>query len=186
LLFFAPGLLLVAHARRARPPLAPFLDLSSLFVAGLLLVYSRWWAWYGGWTWGPRFLLFAVYPSSLALAVALRAPGTWSRSVVVTAITAWTTWVGVSGAVFGLDGLDVCIANGYALEHLCWYVPDSSPLLHPLVFPPAALTVAQEVWMIFSATVVALLLTSGPALSNIADELRAALYARLRHSESGG
>jgi hypothetical protein len=186
LLFFAPGLLLVAHARRVRPPLAPFLDLSVVFVAGLLLVYSRWWAWYGGWTWGPRFLLFAVYPSSLALAVTLRAPGTWSRSVVVTAITAWTAWVGVSGAVFGLDGLDVCIANGYALEHLCWYVPDYSPLLHPLVFPPATLTVLQQVWMIFAATVVALLLTSGPALSTIADELRAALGGRADHGESGG
>ena len=186
LLFFAPGLLLVVHARRVRPALAPFLDLSVLFIAGLLLVYSRWWAWYGGWTWGPRFLLFAAYPSAFALAIALRTPGAWARSTVVVAITAWTTWVGVSGAVFGLDGLDVCNANGYALEHLCWYVPDYSPLLHPLVLPPAALSLSQEVWMIFAAIVAAMLLTSGPALGSIADEMRAAVLAGVRHRKSGG
>jgi hypothetical protein len=165
LLFFAPGLLLVGRARRERPELTPFFDASILFLAGLLLVYSRWWAWYGGWTWGPRFLLFAVYPSSIALAIALYAPGTVSRTVVTVLLAAWTVWVGVAGAVFGLQGLDECIANGYALEHLCWYVPDYSPLLRPLVLAPGALARWQQVWLLLAAVVLGVLMTSTPLLS---------------------
>ena len=166
LLFFAPGLLLVARARRARPELAPFFDLSIAFLTGLVLVFSQWWAWYGGWKWGPRFLLFASYPSSLALAVALQAPAPPARMFVAIALACWTVWVGVSGVVFDLDGLDTCIANGYAMEHLCWYVPDFSPLLRPLVLPPGPLAGWQKIWMVFAGLVAAVLITSRPAVSN--------------------
>lgn len=165
LLFFAPGLLLVGRARRDRPELAPFFDASLAFLVGLLLIYSRWWAWYGGWTWGPRFLLFAVYPSSLALAIALHQPATVGRTLSTMLLVAWTVWVGVSGAVFGLTGLDECLANGYAMEHLCWYVPDYSPLLRPLVLPPGALAPWQQEWMLFAAIICGVLMTSAPALS---------------------
>ena len=165
LLFFAPGLLLVGRARRDRPELAPFFDASLAFLIGMLLVYSRWWAWYGGWTWGPRFLLFAVYPSSLALAIALHQPATLGRTLIAMLLAAWTVWVGVSGAVFGLTGLDDCLANGYALEHLCWYVPDYSPLLRPLVLPPHAFARWQQAWMVLAAVICGVLMTSAPALS---------------------
>ena len=37
-------------------------------VVGLVLVYARWWAWYGGAVWGPRFFLFASLPAALVLA----------------------------------------------------------------------------------------------------------------------
>src|SRR4029078_4990998 len=46
-------------------------DGSVAFLAGLILVYARWWAWYGGWGWGPRFLLYAGVPSALGLAIVL-------------------------------------------------------------------------------------------------------------------
>jgi hypothetical protein len=167
LLFFAPGLLLMARARRTHPQLAPFFDLSFAFLAGLVLVFAQWWAWYGGWKWGPRFLLFASYPSSLALAGALHGRATRVRTMAAIAIAFWTVWVGVSGTVFDLKGLDVCIANGYALEHLCWYVPDFSPLLRPLVLPPGPLVTWQKIWMLFAALVAAVLATSRrPAVSN--------------------
>jgi hypothetical protein len=166
LLFFAPGLFLVARARRARPELAPFFDLSIAFLAGLVLVFSQWWAWYGGWKWGPRFLLFASYPSSVALAVALHTQVTVPRVIAAIAIAFWTVWVGVSGVVFDLRGLDACLANGYAMEHLCWYVPDFSPLLRPLVLPPGPLVSWQKIWMLCAALVVAVLVTSRSALSN--------------------
>lgn len=175
LLFFAPGVLLVADARRRRPDLATCLDLSIAFLAGLLLVYSQWWAWYGGWTWGPRFLLFAIYPSSLAIAIALTAPAAWPRSAVALAVTWWTVWVGVSGAAFGVDGLDECLANGYALEYLCWYVPEYSPVLRPLVIRPESLAGWQQVWMVLAAVVAGVLTTSGPALSSAADRLASAM-----------
>ena len=182
LLFFAPALLLVGQARRGHPPMALFFDLSIAFTAGLLLVYSRWWAWYGGWVWGPRFLLFAAYPSAVALAIALARPAALSRSLAVLIITCWTAWVGVSGVVFGLKGLDVCTANGYALEHLCWYVPDYSPLFRPLVLPTGALAVWQKTWMLFAAVIVAVLVTSGPLLSGIANNVRDALRFTARRA----
>lgn len=165
LLFFAPGLLLVGRVRRARPELAPFFDASLVFLAGLLLVYSRWWAWYGGWTWGPRFLLVAAYPSALAIAIGIHQPATRSRTAVTMLIAGWTVWVGVSGAVFGLSGLDDCRANGYAMEYLCWYVPEFSPLLRPLVLPPSDLAPWQLAWMILAAVVYGVLITAAPVLS---------------------
>jgi hypothetical protein len=177
-LFFAPALLLVAHARRHRPALAGFFDLSMVLLAGLLLVYSQWWAWYGGWTWGPRFLLYAAYPSALALAIAVMAPAAPARSTAIVAIAAWTVWVGVSGAVFDLEGLETCIANGYALEHLCWFVPEFSPLFRHLAIPPSTLAPWQQTWMLFAAVVAAVLLTSGPSLPGIAGGLQNLLRSR--------
>ena len=168
LLFFAPGLLLIAHARRQRLELAPFLDASIAFLAGVVLVYSHWWAWYGGWTWGPRFLLFAAWPAALALAIGLGTAVTPLRSAAAVALTAWTVWVGISGAVFNLSGLDECLANGYALEHLCWFVPEYSPLVRPFVLDMPPLTGWQQSWLVLSALVLITLITSSPALEHVA------------------
>jgi hypothetical protein len=167
LLFFAPGVLLVRRAGRDRPRLAAFFESSMAFLAGLVLVYAKWWAWYGGWKWGPRFLLFAAYPSAFALAVALARRGSWRASLTTIGVVGWTVWVGVSGAAFDLTGLDECIANGYVLEHLCWYVPEYSPLLRPFVLPPPSLLPWQQAWMLFAAVVFAVLITSGPFLDGI-------------------
>ena len=165
LLFFAPALLLVARARRNRPQLAEFFDLSMAFLTGLVLVFSTWWAWYGGWKWGPRYLLFASYPAALALAAALHSDASALRILGGMAVVLWTVWVGVSGVVFDLRGLDACIAQGYAMEHLCWYVPDFSPLLRPLVLTPGPLVGWQQIWMLFSALVAAVLMTSRSAVA---------------------
>jgi len=152
LAFFAPGLAFIARARRAAEDrIAALLDAWMLFLAGLVLVYARWWAWYGGWYWGPRFLLFAVYPSALALAVLLSSPHSARRRLVVALAVVWTFWVGVSGAVFDTDGLGACMDNGYALEHLCWYVPEFSPLFRHLVVRPPDLAAWQIVWIAFAA-----------------------------------
>ena len=161
LLFFAPGLLTVARARRDRPQLAPFFDLSIAFLAGLVLVYAQYWSWYGGWKWGPRYLLFASYPSSLALAIALETRSAALAAIAIAIWTVWTVWVGVSGVVFDLKGLETCIANGYALEHLCWYVPDFSPLLRPLILPPGPLVAWQKIWMSLAAVVTIVVTTRG-------------------------
>ena len=170
LLFFAPALLLIAGARRQRPALADFFDVSLAFLAGVLLVYSRWWAWYGGWTWGPRFLLFAAYPSALALAISIYAPSRMARRIATVALTGWTVWVGVSGAVFDLNGLNACIENRYALEHLCWFVPEYSPLLRPFVMRSPAFVWRQEVWMAFAAVVAGVLMTSGSKGSRVPEK----------------
>jgi hypothetical protein len=134
LLFFAPGLLFVAQARRA----------ADRKVADLLDAWLR-------------FLLIAVYPSALALAIVLSAAPSWRRRLVVAAALLWTFWVGVSGAVFGTDGLGLCMDNSYALEHLCWYVPEFSPLFRHLVIRPPGLEGWQIAWMVFAIAPAAVL-----------------------------
>lgn len=151
LLFFAPGLLL---------PVRPYLPSSSswaretyqlwlLFLVGLILVYAKWWSWYGGWFWGPRFFLFASIPASFAIALRLAAPDAslLARSATLLALLL-SIWVGVSGAVFDQGGLDLCTGNYaiinqvtreftsgsyFALEFLAWYVPEFSVLWRPFV-----------------------------------------------------
>lgn len=158
LLFFAPGLLMIAQARRnASRPIVDVIDAWIVFLIGILLVYSRWWSWYGGWYWGPRFLLFAVYPSALALSIVLASPATKVRQTIAVLLTLWTVWVGASGIVFGLHGMDVCMANDYALEHLCWYTPEFSPLFRPLVIH-SSLELWQRAWITLAAAIAGLLI----------------------------
>src|SRR5690606_29850330 len=60
LAFFCPGLLGVFSRDLFRSPLARFLVPGFFYLAGLLLVYGRWWAWSGDLFWGPRYLFFAT------------------------------------------------------------------------------------------------------------------------------
>jgi hypothetical protein len=134
LVFFAPGLLLsfTGTMSSLAEPLGRAYRLWLWFLAGLVVVYAKWWAWYGGWTWGPRFLLFASIPAAFALAVYMdRAERSLSKNLLLLGILAWSFWVGMSGAVFGLGGLEDCRPADY--EFLCWYVPEFSPLWRPFV-----------------------------------------------------
>ena len=134
LVFFAPGLLLsfAAAMTSLREELRRSYRLWVWFLVGLVLVYAKWWAWYGGWTWGPRFLLFASIPASLALAVSLSRIGTSvGKNLLLLLILALSVWVGANGAVYGLDHLEDCRAADY--EFLCWYVPEFSVLWRPFV-----------------------------------------------------
>lgn len=137
LIFFAPGLLL--PARRALGALSVRLRvihrLWLVFVVGLILVYASWWAWYGGWFWGPRLLLFASIPASLALAVWLRkaeAP-LWMRLAALLVLTL-SCWVGLNGAIFGDATLaQTCVWDDFARESYCNYIPEFSVLWRPFV-----------------------------------------------------
>lgn len=180
LLFFAPALLLIGVARRARPALAPFFDASLVFLAGVLLVHGHFWSWYGGWKWGPRYVVFAAYPSAIALAVALGVARTARAAAVTLLITVWTVWVGASGVVFDLTGLDECLANGWALEHLCWYVPEYSPLFRPFVLPTPPLAAWQIAWLLFAAVAAAVLVTSGPAIESVMAAVSRTIRSRAR------
>jgi hypothetical protein len=51
----------------------------------------------------------------------------------VLSVLALSIWVGVSGALFHLDKLQIGRAHNYALEHLVWHVPEFSVLWHPFV-----------------------------------------------------
>ena len=136
IVFFASGLLFISRGKLAQ--LAKQLRASFMlwmcFLIGLILVYAKYWGWYGGWFWGPRYFLFASIPASFALALST---SSGNKSGLVTLLTLmgllWSFWVGINGAVFGLHGLQICLSNQYALESLCWYVPEFSVLFHPFV-----------------------------------------------------
>ena len=67
-----------ARARVAdatEPARAPLVALLVVFTAGLVVVYARWWAWYGGVNWGPRFFVVAILPASVILATRVHHAG---------------------------------------------------------------------------------------------------------------
>ncbi len=123
------------------------------FLVGLVLVYSPWWAWYGGWFWGPRFFLFASIPASFALALRLHYR---SRSlfvnVLTTAVFCLSLWVGINGALFDQQGLSICTANSYALELMCHYTLEYSVLWHPFV-AHESITIQQLPYLAYSLIV---------------------------------
>lgn len=156
LLFFAPGLLLpvrktLLRGQRANGvPLYQVYTLWIAFVVGLLLVYSRWWAWYGGQFWGPRFLLFASIPASFALAVRLIHHKEASLGVNLLTLAAFvlSVWVCIDGAIYQwhVIAAPICVLNHSNLESLCYYTPDYSELWLPFV-THYALTINQEIFM---------------------------------------
>jgi len=146
LVFFTPGLLLWLNARTRRlvGNERRLIVAMLLFVLGLIVVYAKWWAWYGGLSWGPRFFLFAAVPASALLAVRLRHPGrSASATLLVLGVLTLSAWVAVSGVVTDLSELGFCAQDEYALESLCWYTPEYSPLWRPLVdFPELSASTA--------------------------------------------
>ncbi len=158
LVFFAPGLLLTfRRSHVARNPLAECLRDSMFFLAGLILVYAKWWAWYGGMFWGPRFFLFASIPASLALAVTLRQVRNLSAPVLgaLWAILTLSVWVGINGPVFNQGNLRICSENHYALEFLCWYAPEFSVLWRPFDVSPLTLSWQQGLFIAYCCVVYA-------------------------------
>ena len=153
LVFFVPGLFALY------PPLAPALrgegggasppgegqDASARLVyrvwlavvVGLVLVYARWWAWYGGAVWGPRFFLFAALSAALVLARRTARADAYSTGANVLALiaVALSCWAGACGLVFQERPLRRYWANDFAFEHLTWYVPECSALWAPFVEP---------------------------------------------------
>jgi hypothetical protein len=133
LLFFAPGLVLVfGRGLQALRSVNEILVLWLLYLAGMVLVYSTWWAWYGGFT---RFLIFASLPASILLAAQVRRPPRALLALtVVLAALVFSVWVGIDGQTFNRFAQNVCNANNYYLEAFCWYVPEFSVLFTPFVF----------------------------------------------------
>jgi hypothetical protein len=136
LAFFAGGLCVLPWVSSfAMPePVRAVLRLWLAFLLGILLVYSHWWGWYGGFGAGPRFMLFAAVPASLLLAqVLVDPPDHWLGSLCVLALVALGCWSSVAATVFENGGEAVCTASNYALESFCWYTPEFSVLWNPFV-----------------------------------------------------
>jgi hypothetical protein len=153
LVFFCPGLLLIGWTWKtaSNPVERKMLILWLLIMLGLVLAYASWWSWYGGWYWGPRFFLFASLPASWSLAK-LTHTGQKSllQSMFLPLLVTFSLWVGVNGVVFQQNTLEICTTNAYALEHLCWYVPEFSPLIRPFIVH-AALNLKDRLILILFA-----------------------------------
>ncbi len=136
LVFYCPGLILIGWAWKMveNPVERKMLILWLLIVLGMIAAYSSWWAWYGGWYWGPRFFLFASLPAAWMLAKLIHSgQKSLFLSVLLPIIVSLSFWVGIDGVVFQQKTLDICAANNFALESLCWYVPEFSPLVRPFI-----------------------------------------------------
>ncbi len=180
LLFFAPGLLLPVAADAAGVPvrLRQCYQYWLLFLVGLIIAYAKWWAWYGGFIWGPRFFLFASFPASLAIAVYVhraRRLGPFAALATLVVLTL-STWVAIDGVAFNPQ-LGLCRENNYALEFLCWYAPEFSVLWRPFV---AWTTPAPNARMIAAFCLVAYAVVSAPLLPSLAAAGRSVLGTALQ------
>jgi hypothetical protein len=136
LVFYIPALMLAVNAE-SRAALR--LDTRSIVIVSLALVapvllYAKWWAWYGGSFWGPRFFLYLCPPACLLMAVLLQERRTSiMRTVCLVAVIGLSAWVAVNGYIYAQDNMDACWSNNYSQEYLCWYVPEFSALWRPFV-----------------------------------------------------
>lgn len=148
------------------------------FVIGLVLVYSPWWAWDGGWTWGPRFFLFASIPASFVLAVRLRKPGdSLFANLLTLLLLGYSLYVGINGAMTDLwqgDLSSICSANNYALGYLCNYHPLYSVLWRPFVMHTFRKMVLEHMAFVLYGLIVAAYLAA-PLLWIIAKQALALL-----------
>jgi hypothetical protein len=182
--FFAPGMFL--PLRRAAEELPVLLiRLRWVWVAhviGLLVVYSKWWAWYGGFTWGPRFLVFASVPASLVLALKVERPSEkLLENLVVFLALALSAWVGMCATVFGLFEQGFCAENQYALEAFCWYLPEYSVLSRGIVMK---YTVPIEHWILVVVSALTFLVTATPLLPVMARQLKALVVSALQSARA--
>ncbi|MDQ1091844.1 hypothetical protein QE400_001257 [Xanthomonas sacchari] len=136
LVFYIPGVFL-AMSKRVRSTLqldarASLIALVAL--AGPVLLYSKWWAWYGGSFWGPRFFLYLCAPACLIMARLVQEKGlSLPRLSLLWLVVLLSVWVSVDGYVFAQSDMDACWGENYAKEYLCWYIPEFSALWRPFV-----------------------------------------------------
>ncbi|HEV8193851.1 MAG TPA: hypothetical protein VGP82_20565, partial [Ktedonobacterales bacterium] len=177
LIFYTPGMFLpmrraLATLRATATRQADTLYLLWLsFVIGLIVIYAKWWSWYGGWFWGPRFFLFASLPASFVLAARLHARGIpLVGNLLTLGALALSFWVGVDGAIFGQNTLsEVCFANNYSQEFLCHFTLEFSALWRPFVaYEP--LNTADVIYVAYSAIVFVYLVL--PLLGRILEQGR--------------
>jgi hypothetical protein len=166
--FYAPGVFApVARVLQGKPQALHAYRAWLCFLAGIVLLYAKFCGWYGGEFWGPRYMLFASVPASFALAVNLEENRSLGRSAAMLAMLTLSIWIGADGMVFGQAEMGQCWANGYALEHLCWYVPEFAAWIRPFVAPRTMetkdwlfLAVYATIYVYLAAPIVAFLVRS--------------------------
>ena len=102
----------------------------------LVPIYATWWAWFGGVSFGPRFFMIGVVPAAMATSSLLcRTDRSVLRSVVGASSVVLSSWVAISGAVFGVTttAFQWCASGGgFNNFALCLYTPEYSGLWAPI------------------------------------------------------
>lgn len=137
IIFYIPNLLIFSNnALIKKMHLANIYGVALIFSAATgILVYSKWWAWYGGDFWGPRFFLILAIPAAIAAAVEINSIKniSGSRAFFILGLLVVATWVGIDGVIFGQFHMELCTSNNFQYEMLCWYTPEFSALWRPFV-----------------------------------------------------
>ena len=161
LAFYCPGLFAGFAPGVYEGSAGAFLKAGLFYFLGLLLVYSRWWAWSGDVFWGPRFFLFASLWGAVALAATLPEPGASGRKLAWwTAAVALSLWVGCQGITFGFDFQELCYGEGSRLDYVCHYVPEFSALWRPFVV--GAVPRGRQVGFVVYFALVAMMVLAWP------------------------
>lgn len=95
---------------------------AALFVVHLLL-HAGWWSWYGGWSWGPRFLVPAL--PFLILPLGALWPGGIARQIGLIALAIVSVWVQFLGVAVDFNHYMLMINDLVKLL----FIPEFSPLV---------------------------------------------------------
>ena len=162
LVWYMPSLFL-RNEPRPQPldPVAQWRRWLTVMVLVTVPIYAKWWAWYGGVSFGPRFFMLGVVPAAVALCERLQSPRRLQAWAVGVAATAFTGWVAIAGAVYYLTPKAVqrCTSRDYRLEPLCWYSPEYSSLFSPL-WDGHALSALQVLYIIGVCAVMAVVVAA--------------------------
>lgn len=178
LLFFAPGVFapvsdLLKGNDVAKKTYAAWL----CFLVGIVLFYAKFCGWYGGAFWGPRYVMFASVPASLALALNLGARTSRVRAAVTLAMLTMSVWVSTDGVLFRQQELTKCTDDKYALEHLCWFVPEFSVWIRPFIVHRPLVVIDFLFLTLFAVVYVVL---AAPLVAYLVQSVAPAWWARLR------
>lgn len=146
LFFYLPGV--VAVPRAGTHAMGDVARQLALFGGVLIPVYAAWWAWYGGITFGPRFLMIGAFGAAFATAEILMDMRRRWAGVVGALIVSWTAWVGVASVMFWLTPrvAQTCMEDNFRLEPLCWYAPEYSSVFAPFWDHQVTVTWAAELF----------------------------------------
>jgi hypothetical protein len=176
---YQPGIILqhIGLPAKRHPVLGMHGQLGMAFLWGMILAHASWWAWHGSVFWGPRFLLIGGMPASFAIAMHLSNKERRHVAVTILMVCAvvWSIWVGVNATIIREGYPVACLSQASRYEPLCWFVPEFSPLIHPLIkFPHYH---GWDLFYLYYSAVVALVLIL-PVLDKVARELAVQALAR--------
>jgi hypothetical protein len=95
----------------------------------VVVFFSPWWGWHGGWCWGPRYLVAVMPLLVLPIGVHLLTP---TRRFLIALGVVWLIALLVTIPGVGVDFNDYFIAvfrGDYAVEQKLWFNPRHSPLV---------------------------------------------------------